>query len=549
MTLVVLDAATAAAVAATTDREANIAALVAPWAGGNVTARILAGSTLLATLTQGPWVAGPTSATLGTRQARTFVATGTPTRVVFRAGSTDIFELSAGVGSGDVSFAAGITNASLERIDGLVVNARSSLPDLLPSWVPAPGEITTLTVANGRLANNFRDAATPWFGAFYHIKTCNDYSTSVVNPYFGTHGMVVFFGGGHSGTNDNTLTGLEMGEVCTFRNLVPGTPYEGTGTDSTTRDENGNGNQNDQLDFATAVNLTDNKPASPHSYGALDVIGPEDGGAAHGTLSLVIIPAANRTNDGGSASSWKVDFADTVSTSYAWVRRGTDFIQLMNELGAPSGGASWAAPAWTQFVPAHNRTYMENNGAHSPRWFDHATNLYNVSSAATQRPRSPDNPNSSIMFAVPERGLLVFAERSAGVVRLLYRNVAAGAEASGWNATPATLSASIPVPSAWSACCWCSDNERIIVGMQTAADPAYQASFTTSSVIEIEIPATLTDTWMVTEAAFTGTLSWVNEANVWKKWSYNPRVRGISFLQFASVSSPDVVQHYRPRGT
>ena len=423
--------------------------------------------------------------------------------------------------------------------------------DSLPSWVPAPGEVTTLTVANGRLANNFRDAATPWFGAFYHIKTCNDYSTSVVNPYFGTHGMVVFFGGGHSGTNDNTLTGLEMGEVCTFRNLVPGTPYEGTGTDPTTQGLNGNGNQNDQLDFTSAVNTVDNKPGSPHSYGALDVIGPEDGGAAHGTLSLVAIPAVNRTNDGGACSSWKVDFADTTSSSYSWVRRGTDYIQLMNGDGTPAGGASYAAPVWTQWVPDHNRTYMEFNGNHSPRFFNHATNLYDVSSTATQRTRAPDNAENGIMFAVPERELMVFAERASGVVRFFYRSIAPGSESAGWVATAATLSTTINVPSAWSAACWCSRNERIIVGMQTAANPAYNDSFTTSSVLEIEIPATLTDTWTVTDAPFGSgqTMTWVNAANVWKKWSYNDRVRGISMLQFASASSGDVVQHYRPRGT
>lgn len=132
MALEILDSSVVAAVAAATTQDAQAAALVAPWAGGNVTARVLAGDTLLATLTQGPWVqdngADPRDLTLGARLARTFVAGGTPTRVVFRHGSTDIFSLSAGIGSGDVSFAAAISADSIERIAGLVVTAAASLP-------------------------------------------------------------------------------------------------------------------------------------------------------------------------------------------------------------------------------------------------------------------------------------------------------------------------------------------------------------------------------------------------------------------------------------
>lgn len=131
MTLLIIDPATAAAVAAATTQEDQRAALLAPWADGNVTARVMAGATLLATLTQGPFTLGATTprrATLGARQARSFVAAGIPTRVVFRAASVDVFELSAGVGTGDVSFAAAVTEASRERLDGLVITAAASLP-------------------------------------------------------------------------------------------------------------------------------------------------------------------------------------------------------------------------------------------------------------------------------------------------------------------------------------------------------------------------------------------------------------------------------------
>lgn len=138
----ILDSTTAAAVAATTNQTAQLAALLAPWAGGNVTARVMSGATLLSTLTHAPWVvnggANPRSAAVGARVSRTFAATGSPTRVVFRAGSTDIFELTAAVGSGDVSFSAAIQSLRRERIVGVTITATASLPLAAPAPPPPP---------------------------------------------------------------------------------------------------------------------------------------------------------------------------------------------------------------------------------------------------------------------------------------------------------------------------------------------------------------------------------------------------------------------------
>lgn len=155
MALNILDAATLAAVAAADNQEDQAAALAAAWGGGNVTARVFAGATLLATLTHAPWALStsttPRRLTLGARQARTFVAIGVPTKVVFRAGSTDIFELTAGVGSGDVSFAASITNPAMERIDGLVITALASLPAVPTLNLPsnAPNRVVVESWASG----------------------------------------------------------------------------------------------------------------------------------------------------------------------------------------------------------------------------------------------------------------------------------------------------------------------------------------------------------------------------------------------------------------
>lgn len=48
--------------------------------------------------------------------------------------------------------------------------------EVLPPYVPAEGNVAILTVENGGLANNFRDALSPYFNPWYGVKIRNDYS-------------------------------------------------------------------------------------------------------------------------------------------------------------------------------------------------------------------------------------------------------------------------------------------------------------------------------------------------------------------------------------
>lgn len=104
MSASILDAATRDAVAAALTQNAQCEALVAAWAGGNVTARFFtSGGTLLRTQTIGPWAISNTTPrkvqASATIIADTPIATGTPSYVVYRSGSTDIFRADmAGLG-------------------------------------------------------------------------------------------------------------------------------------------------------------------------------------------------------------------------------------------------------------------------------------------------------------------------------------------------------------------------------------------------------------------------------------------------------------------
>ena len=64
--------------------------------------------------------------------------------------------------------------------------------------MPPAGQVAVLTNANGRLANRFRDIVAPYFDPFYSKKIVNDYSGAFKNPYWGTYGATVFFGGRHA---------------------------------------------------------------------------------------------------------------------------------------------------------------------------------------------------------------------------------------------------------------------------------------------------------------------------------------------------------------
>lgn len=141
MAITIISAPVAAAVAAATDQTSQRAALLAPFGAADVTVRAVNGATLRDTVTYGPWVLDtntPRGATLGALLARSVASTGAPTAFVFRAGSTDIFSVTAAVspGSADIILPAisggimvsGRTNLADPAVGGFRVTADPALP-------------------------------------------------------------------------------------------------------------------------------------------------------------------------------------------------------------------------------------------------------------------------------------------------------------------------------------------------------------------------------------------------------------------------------------
>jgi len=141
MALTIHDPTVAANVAAATTQEAQRAALIAPWTGGDVTVRALNGATLRDVGTYGPWVlnsATPRGMTLGSLIARTVSSTGAPTVFTFRAGSTDIFSMTAAVSPASADLvmpaagggvtATARTNLSDSVLGRVTISANPALP-------------------------------------------------------------------------------------------------------------------------------------------------------------------------------------------------------------------------------------------------------------------------------------------------------------------------------------------------------------------------------------------------------------------------------------
>lgn len=393
-----------------------------------------------------------------------------------------------------------------------------------------------LTQANGGLANTFRSQCAPYYEPFYFVKTASAYSGATKNPYWGTHGCTIFFGGGHAATNDNTVTVAEYGhEAITFRRVCDPTPWFGTGTDATTRGNNSAStatNPLTNLDYMEAS--VDGKPGSPHAYGVGDVVGPEWGGAQHGTFLRVISSAVNRANDAGAVAAHALDFHDTTTASHVrtW-RRFTDNHQ--------KAGPAWGSPQLTAFVGPQQRVYIQtNNSVVNVRWFDMAAGTWVTGNGRTFGYDSADGFDSGILFHVPSRALLICMYPQGRNLTIQWMDVTAAQPTLGGTAV---LSEALAVGLPWSAGCWCLHNDRIIVGNLAGND---------SAVAEVAIPALLTDPWPVEVVPFAAGQTMAFEpagsgGNTYKKWHYDEKVRAIVYMRGAALTGDDSVFVYRPR--
>lgn len=438
----------------------------------------------------------------------------------------------------------------------------------LPTWVPSPGNVAVLTVANGGLANSFRDVVAPYYDAFWFVKVANSYGGGAKNPYWGPYGCCIHFSGGHSNTNDNSVVISEYGATqVTFRRLTDPVPWFGQATDSTTKGNNSAANINALLDWVGDPNTTgvlqygeatgltgadaawNGQPGASHTYGIPVVVGPADGGATYGTLYKTQNPAVGYINFKGTIAAHRLEFTSTTaeSSTRAWVR---DTNERFDE------ALSWSSPTFCCYVPTHNRIYHVARGnSASVLWYDIATHDW-VSGTGTPFGLNGSDviggdAESGCLFYVPSRSLLICCYSASNVVVVQWMDVSASDPTLGGTATLSQSLSTLtlttdPDPSRanWGAATWCPDNSRIIVaGVERDVDAAF----------EVEIPATLTDTWAVTRAPYgAGQTFYPNHHTTHQKFQYDIGLKAIYYFWRAypvSDGIPDTAYVYRPRNT
>lgn len=417
-------------------------------------------------------------------------------------------------------------------------------PAAVPSWVPAVSS-TQINVAvhaagGGVLTANLRSVWVDYYDPYFAKDTISAYSGGVLNPYFGTHGATLFFGGGHSATNDNTVSGLvyETATIRPVRLTNPSPIYGASPSQAFANSRTAFAPDGSEVDGATGRYKVDNQPAAAHTYGALTVRSPAESGAALGSLFTPFLMAAtyNPPSVTRAAAAFELALASpTTPASNAWTMRA-----VHPTYPSGTGLDTYIGPAaYTWRDPIRNRTHYASRGSNAdvnkPRWFDHTTNTFVVGTGA-QRQAIVAGSDTGANVAVESRKLFLLLDTTAGgALRIQW--LPYDADQPGW-AGPATLSQAVAIPAGWTAASWCDDSQRLLV---------FDTSAGQDQAFEIEIPTVMTNAWPVTQVALSQAVPWIRNST-YGKAQYNPATKAIT-LPVITAAGTDQVYVLRPRGT
>ncbi len=405
----------------------------------------------------------------------------------------------------------------------------------LPPWVPAPGEVAVLTQSNGLLLNTYRSQVASNYSAANFITTVNDYSGSVPNPYWGVYGARVFFGGGHSGTNDNSVTvGEYLSAGINFKRVsVP------TNLPSADPDDAVNVYTNSYIDTTYQEYSADGQAASPHTYQMQYLVPPANGGGTYGTLELCALSACGyhgvSPNVNGALAAHRMVFNSMELGTRKWERATS----TVGDFVSPT----WGIPGYTVYVPPQDRVYILHQGGGLPapvRWHDRALRTWVTGTGTGLEIDSMQGFDSGRVLYIQSRGLIVAMwPTTSNELAVEWMDVTVSQPTRGGRAT---LSTTLAVSDPWSMADWCPLNNRILVaGVNSDA----------GAVHEIEIPTTLTNTWTVTRQAISGggTIPKGSATSFESHFWYEEKLRAIVYMPKAAASGDDTVRVYRPVGT
>jgi hypothetical protein len=415
------------------------------------------------------------------------------------------FLRSTATGAGSVALWAGV---------GVAPDAAMAAATPAPAWAPASaGDARAVATTNTFLSQNGMLAG--WESAFGKI--IDDYSGGVFNPYWGPLGAMVFHGGGHAATFDNSVVILDLNDL-TFKRLSNPTPSNKGANWVAISAQSKNG---DPAFNGLYCEYGDGQPGAAHTYDTLAILPPADGGAPCGSLIRVASFAVHVNLSRNTGWAHRFDFSSTAMRQGRWVRWSVNGPTNYLFPGACSAYDSRRKRFWWMAGLSSNPPML--------RYIDVATQQQvDVRYAATARAAPAADSSSMTLRYDPVRDILVLTCTMAGKLVLAFLRCAS--PATGWVVPP--LSANIPArPGATHPFDGVPEADKWV--LLTGADR--------SALYDLHARQDPAREWTVTRRPLVG-MSMPTARIAGKRWSYAPAVK--SFVWMASSSSG--VMAYRP---
>ena len=407
------------------------------------------------------------------------------------------------------------TTASPAGQAGAAVNA-SNMPTSvagsggLPGWVPAKGAVQAVATSNTFLSQNGKVEG--WEYAFGKI--IDDYSGGVYNPHWGALGAMVFHGGGHSATFDNSVVILDYNDLAFKRLSNPTQSAKGANWSFLNVDPAFN---------PIYAEYGDGQPGSGHTYDTLAILPPGSGGGAMGSLIRVGSNAVHPGVARGTTHAHRFDFESAARSGGTWTRWSVNALK-----GLPSGACS-------AYDPMRQRFWSIGGLSSQPsfiRYLD-GTSRENreIAFAKGAALAPPANPDSMTMRYDPAHDLLILSCTVGNALRLAFLRCESPEK--GWR-EPA-LSNPIPSMAQWTHPFDFVPEANKFVMLSPADNGA---------VFDFVVPADPTQIWQVTRQGLRSGGALKGAYVAAKRWSYSPATG--CFVWVASSTSPVVA--YRPVG-
>ena len=445
-----------------------------------------------------------------------FALTGVGTAALSACGGGSV----SGSGSGSGSAFASVTLATTTT-PSLTPDAATPTTTVQPAAQPAGsapevgGTLKAVETANSFLSQNGNLAG--WEYAFGKI--VDDYSGGVFNPYWGPMGAMVFHGGGHSATFDNSVVILDFNDL-TFKRLSNPTPSaNGANWISTS----GLPQNIDPAFNVTYCEYGDGQPGSAHTYDTLAILPPADGGAPCGSLIRVASFAVHVNMSRNTGWAHRFDFESTAMRDGKWMRWSVNGVAGNLSPGACSAYDSRRKRFWW--------TSSLSSLPSAIGYLDVATQQQmQIPYSRTAQAAPAASPDSVSMRYEAERDILVLTCTVSDKLVLAFLRCAS--PELGWFVP--TLSASIPASAG------ASHPFDYVPGaakfvLLTAAD--------TTALYDIVPQQDPSLTWTVVRRPLTG-VSMPTAYVAGKRWSYAPAAK--AFIWMASSSSAVVAYNPSP---